>query len=113
MTNANYNFPCIDCRKVFDRSQLNGYYRCSSCQTKTENANNFTKDFELKPGDHIALYAQGLKFTGKVLTAHHYGKRDGWYIEFTHTSSPYFNRDIAGHYGYWKQAQDGGRVEKL
>lgn len=64
----------------------------------------FYKAFELAPGDRIAITTGGDRFVGVVLTAEHWGARDGWFIEI--------DKDFGG-YGYWKQGCDGGVVEKL
>lgn len=66
--------------------------------------NPFEKKFDLKRGDKIVITMDGERFLGKVLTAEHYGARDGWFIEI--------DKDRGG-YGYWKQGSDGGTVEKL
>lgn len=104
------NLTCGGCREIKHRGALNSYGLCGACQSKREAQNHFTKDFELRPGDAIRLTVGNITYTGTVLTAHYYGERDGWYIEFTHTSNPLFRPILKGQYGYWKQGQDGGTV---
>lgn len=55
----------------------------------------------LKEGTIIAIKSQGLTVKGKVISAEHWGERDGWYIEMI---------DTDGNYRYWKQGQDGGEL---
>lgn len=94
---------CEECGKEFMRWQLNGYGRCSACQTAITNAKHFTKDFDLTTGDRIAITVSGRTYTGAVLTAYFWGEHDGWYVEFT----------TADHYSYWKQGVDGGTIAKV
>ena len=55
----------------------------------------------LAPGDLVRIHAQGVTRTGHVLSAVNYGTPDqpNWYIELPGV--------------YWKQALDGGYVERL
>jgi len=76
----------------------------------------FIKEFELVPGDRVRLTMPASEpfpagcAEGVVLTAKHYGERDGWYIELNKDKvSPGWQSG----YGYWKQGTDGGSVEKL
>lgn len=62
----------------------------------------------IKPGDRVSILGGDSRtvVTGTVLTAHNYGEEltPDWYIEL--------NQDGFG-YIYWKQAIDGGSVQKL
>jgi len=83
---------------------------------KKKEVSGFIKEFELVPGDRIRLTLPASEpfpagwAKGTVLTAKHYGERDGWFIELEKDEvSPGWQRG----YGYWKQGVDGGTVEKL
>ena len=84
--------------------------------TLMEGTKGFIKEFELVPGDRVRLTMPASEpfpagwAEGKVLTAKHYGERDGWYIELEKDKvSPGWQKG----YGYWKQGVDRGTVEKL
>lgn len=75
----------------------------------------FTKDFDLYPGDKVRITMPAQEpfpagwAKGYVINANFYNT-DGWYIEFEkEVVSPGWQTG----YGYWKQGQDGGTVEKL
>lgn len=77
----------------------------------------FVKTFDLKTDDKIRLtLPDGYQVAGKVISADHWGNRDGWYIEIRKDLLTEKNRAsnfIQSDYGYWKEGCDGGRVEKL
>lgn len=76
----------------------------------------FTKDFDLYPGDRVAISmpAQGGfpagYSEGTVIKADWWGPRDGWYIE---QNKDYATAGWQTGYGYWKQGMDGGEVRQL
>jgi hypothetical protein len=101
---SNETTKCTACGETVYRGLVNGYGRCSPCETRIHDAKNFPKEFDLVAGDEIVIHSGGREYRGKVLTAYHYGVHDGWYIEI--------NKNHGG-YGYWKQGPDGGSVEKV
>lgn len=58
-------------------------------------------DTKIKRDDTVVIQWNGIKIEATVLTANHWGKQDGWYIEMV---------DKNGVYRYWKQNQDGGEL---
>ena len=105
---------CNTCNKEVPRGKVNGYGNCGECAEAIRNAKNFPKTFDLQKGDKIRITVGHKVFEGIVISAAHWGIRDGWYIEFTHTTDRFLNRgNTVGAYGYWKQGCDGGTVEKL
>lgn len=77
----------------------------------------FTKTISIKPGDEVKIsLPAGYSVEGKVISAFHWGERDGWYIELNKYLNTERNRNLdltQTSYGYWKQGRDGGTVEKL
>lgn len=77
----------------------------------------FKKEFELIPGDKIRITIPTASGSfpagwgeGSVISAKFYGENEGWYIELDkHNVSPGWQTG----YGYWKQGDDGGYVEKI
>lgn len=63
----------------------------------------YDNKLKIKKGDSVTIKVQGIKVTGEVLSADHWGEKDGWYIEMT-------NANVSGGYSYWKQGQDGGEI---
>lgn len=55
----------------------------------------------IQNGKWVRIRHNNVNIDGKVISADHYGPRDGWYIEL-------LKRD--GDYRYWKQGQDGGTL---
>lgn len=61
----------------------------------------FEKKFDIKNGDTITIESQGIKATGEVFFAQHWGEEDGWHIEMM---------DNTGVFRNWKQSIDGGQI---
>lgn len=75
----------------------------------------YTKTFELSPKDRIRIAVNNYTVEGEVISANFYD-RDGWYVEINKDLSTERNRPLhlsASNYGYWKQGQDGGKIEKI